>query len=587
MPESKNRYTKTYKKRTLLSKRLRHCVVTGTVLGALDFILFMADFIVAGHFLGKDALAGLTLANPMITFLTFSNIILPAGTAAAIAYLRGRGDKDRANGLFSQGLILTVVLGLLFSVVLFIGAFFFKDTSVSDNIDIHTSRYFTGLIPMPVFMFLNTLFYYIHVGEGFENVCIISSAVKLVVNITLNIVLCVFWGTLGIGIATTIGYLASLMVKAVPVIRRKLSLRFRAFFSLGELIKTAGLGITLSADYICPVLFSTLMNLSILFFFGESILAIFSIVLNIENLFLSISSCIGNSVQADLCHAYSEKNLKNIRAVMKYVLRYITVLLILLTAGLMIFADFIPGLFGLKDGNAAMECAAAIRCYAPFILFLGLNIVLSRYYVCIHHKLYGFTLITLSTVVIPFILQLVLGMVAGSPGIWLGLGAGYPMAFLLNLLLARSLGRRQHVVADPMLLFDVAAEKRQISYNLRSEQEEIMACVYDIDYRLKAMDGLSDVRRGKLVLMTEENCMKIREQNPGKPADIEISIIVPEDVGEPFNLNIRTDRNLTDPTDETIALRSLRDYLVSSVMLSSEDNFFVSNKMMTTLSFTY
>lgn len=131
MPESKNRYTKTHKKRTLLSKRLRHCVVTGTVLGALDFILFMADFIVAGHFLGKDALAGLTLANPMITFLTFSNIILPAGTAAAIAYLRGRGDKDRANGLFSQGLILTVVLGLLFSVVLFIGAFFFKDTSVS------------------------------------------------------------------------------------------------------------------------------------------------------------------------------------------------------------------------------------------------------------------------------------------------------------------------------------------------------------------------------------------------------------------------------------------------------------------------
>ena len=75
MLESKNRYTKTHKKRTLLSKRLRHCVVTGTVLGALDFILFMADFIVAGHFLGKDAFAGLTLANPMIT--VSPNITLP------------------------------------------------------------------------------------------------------------------------------------------------------------------------------------------------------------------------------------------------------------------------------------------------------------------------------------------------------------------------------------------------------------------------------------------------------------------------------------------------------------------------------
>lgn len=586
MPERKNSYNKSQQKQTLLSKRLRQCVVTGTVLGALDYVLFLADFMVAGHFLGKDALAGLTVANPLITFLTFSSILLPAGTAAAIAYLRGRGDTDRADGLFSQGLILTVGLGLLFSAVVLMGAFVFRDTGMTDQVDIHTSRYFTGLIPMPVFMFLNTLFYYIHVGEGFENVCIVSSAVKLTVNITLNIVLCAFWGTLGIGIATTIGYLASLMVKAIPVIRKKLSLRFRSFFSFEELIKTAGWGFTLSADYICPVLFTTLMNASIIFFFGESILVIFSIVLNIENLFLSISSCIGNSVQADLCHAYSEKNLKNIRAAMKYVLRYIAGLLILLTAGLMISSGFIPGLFGLTDGDAAAECTAAIRFYTPFIVFLGLNMVLSRYYVCIQHKLYGFLLIMLSTVLIPFLLQLTLGITAGTFGIWLGLGAGYPAAFLLNLLLARSLGRRQPA-ADPLLLFDTAAEKRQLAYNIRSDQEEIMACVYDIDDRLRIMDGLSAVRRGKLVLMTEESCMEIREQNPGGPVDIEISIIVPEDAGEPFDLNIRTDSNLADPTDETAAVRSLRDYLISTVMLSSGESFFVSNKIMTTLSFRY
>lgn len=556
------------------------------MLGVMDFVLFLTDYVVSGRFLGEEALSGLTVVNPLITFMTFVNIIIPASSSVAISYARGKGEKDRADKIFGQGIVISALAGLFWSVLLFALSSRIWDTAfISGEVTGHAVQYCRGLILMPFFMFLNTFLYYIHIGEGFEKVCVASSMAKLAVNISLDIVFCSIWGTYGVGIATTLGYMASLMVKLVPVFHKRFGLRFKPCADLKYLARAMTEGTILSADYICPVLFAAIMNMAVMIRLGERGLVIFSIILNIESLVMSLYSCLANSVQSVICQYHVEKNFIHLRRVMAYMMKYLVLISCLMSAFFIALAPMIPGFFGVNDSEAVKDTILAIRFYVPFVVFLGITTMLSRYYVCIRHRVYGFLLICFSSIGFPVIAQWVMGIIWGGKGVWLGLGSGYLLAFLVNFLCVRKIRDAMKGEYDPVLLFDTEAEKRQLSYDLKAVRNDIMDCVYDIDTKLAMIEGLNPARRNKIVLMAEENCMNILDKNPDNPADIEISIIRPADVRKQITLSIRSNSELTDLTADTDLIASFREYVLANVMVVSRDSFFVSRKSETLVSF--
>ena len=73
----------------LLNNRLKFCMISGTILGLMDCLLFLTDNLVSGRLLGELALSGLTIMNPLTTFIIFASVIIPLGTAVSIAYSQG------------------------------------------------------------------------------------------------------------------------------------------------------------------------------------------------------------------------------------------------------------------------------------------------------------------------------------------------------------------------------------------------------------------------------------------------------------------------------------------------------------------
>lgn len=573
-------------KKTLLSGRLSRCVASATILGMLDAILFMTDNLVSGRFLGEEALAGLTMMSPVTTFLVFINYTLPVGVTAAIAFAQGRGDSEEANRMYSQGLIVTMILGVFFSVMLVVlNHSFIDQVQVSEGVKGFARRYCTGLYLMPVTMFITNFYYYIHVGEGLENICVASSIVKVAVNITLDIVLCSMWGTFGIGVATTLGYLSSIAVKMIPVIRGKMSLHFRLCFEAKALAKAALDGLMLSADMVCPVLFSTIMNASILTAFGENELVVFSIILNIENFFVTLFFCLANSVQTIVCQYHAERNFFGIRRVMNYMRRCMLLIPGIFMALIVIFAGLIPGMFGITNTEIAEHAATALRLYTPFVIFLGFDTLLSRYYICIGYKMFGFLLILVSSTLLPALLQLVLGRSFGLNGIWLGLGLGYAVALLALPLLLTGIRKKNAYSLSPVLLVDTEAEKRQLTYDIESTEKEVMDCVHDMDSRLGEVNGLSGKRRNRLVMITEENCMLIVAAHSKDPARIELCVMSPADPSDEYNLIIRSDGAMRDTTDYDSLVSSFREYVLSTLIPLTRDQSFISKNAETTLSF--
>lgn len=569
---------------TLLSRRIRSCAVSATVLGIMDFALFMADFVISGQFLGAEALAGLAAMNPLITFLTFINIIIPSGTLSAISAARGEGNIDRANKLFSQGIIISFILGAISSLIMFVLSSSYAGSSLlSGNIAGFAASYCRGLVLMPLFMFINTFLYYIHIGEGFENYCIASSIAKLAVNTGLDIVLCASLSTYGVGIATTLGYLASLVIKLIPVFGKKFSLKFRIHFDFKKLLRLALEGIVLSCDFICPVLFSGVLNFIIIRMIGDSELVVFSIILNIENLCMSLYSCLANSIQSVVCQFYAEGNLVNIKRVMKYMTAFICISSIVISLIMIILSPYIPGLFGIEGAVLITKTQGAICRYAPFVIFLGLMTLLSRYYVYIRHRIYGFVIILFASVIIPAVCLMIALFIGNKEMGWIGLGLGYLISFVVNLCCTRIIQRRGKKNTSLLLLLDKDAMDMQLSYNIHTTQKDIMDCLSRLRADLLKRESLTPERRNVLIFMTEENCMNILDRSTDGNDDIEINIIRVENEIKDHHLIIRSncvpDFRASDPGE------SFRQSIINNVMSSTPGNYSFSMKNETVVSY--
>jgi O-antigen/teichoic acid export membrane protein len=80
-------------------------------------------------------------------------------------------------------------------------------------------------------MFLNVFVYAVFVAEGQERVCVVGAICTFVVNALLDIVLCMQIGVMGVGIATSCGLLAAVLVQLYFLNGGRSRLRFRWYWN--------------------------------------------------------------------------------------------------------------------------------------------------------------------------------------------------------------------------------------------------------------------------------------------------------------------------------------------------------------------
>src|SRR5258705_11717441 len=99
--------------------------VLGHILGMASFIALstmfqtlylLVDLYFVGR-LGKEAIAGVGMAGNLTFFVLALTQALGVGTTALIAQALGRKDRDRAELLFNQALLLSLLVGAVLSLV--------------------------------------------------------------------------------------------------------------------------------------------------------------------------------------------------------------------------------------------------------------------------------------------------------------------------------------------------------------------------------------------------------------------------------------------------------------------------------------
>ena len=441
--------------KTVVGERFKSVFVASIASMAISYVLMLTDNIVAGQFVGDEAVAAMTLVSPIMVLIFFLSYMVADGLAMMFSYAKGKNDQNKANELFGMGVICSVVAGAAVTLILVI---FQREIlslwEISPELMDYALEYYQGLMFVPLPCILNIYFYTIYVAEGEENICVRASVAMFVVNMILDIVLGYKIGVIGIGIATTVGNLVSFLFHVPYLFSKNCQLHFVKYWNSREFWRGIFYSWYHSIDTLCTALLPVIFSEFVIIFYGEQKLIVVTMIINMLTLLIAIYTGIVDCLQPMVCQYHAEKALHSVRKTMHLGIRSTIAITLGLIAFSFVLAEFLPGLFGVSsEEQLYSDCVWAVRIFMPFTIFLGVTLMFSNYYIYIERLNLG--------ALIKFLLLLILpaaGMFMGKFGLqfmWAGVGFSFIIALLITLLLTR----------QNVLLINAKEYARQFSFD--------------------------------------------------------------------------------------------------------------------------
>ena len=165
-------------------------LLSGIFTKAVMYIMLLCDSIIAGYFVGKSGVAAINAITPITGFVTFFGDLCSTGVGIVFSREVGAMRKKRADEIYSQGLIISLSIGLLSALAIFlIQDVYFNINGVSGEIRAQALKYY---VLTPINALLTIVIFYLEqmvYSDGDElcnNICyVFQIGGKLVCSVML------------------------------------------------------------------------------------------------------------------------------------------------------------------------------------------------------------------------------------------------------------------------------------------------------------------------------------------------------------------------------------------------------------------
>lgn len=205
------------------------------VYALVQSMTFMVDTIVAGHYLGSDAVAGVALGMPIIgLMLSFVGMILQGGFHKLLGAM-GRSDMDDYRRIFSLTLIFTFLVDFIFLAICIFGTngvLGIAGGAKASSEAVALGRlYIQTACLMILFFSLGSLFQLVMATYGYQTDRMICSVICVVVNVAASMIfinlLPEAYRIAGLGIGSALATLAQMLTAWGMMRRRGIRMGFR------------------------------------------------------------------------------------------------------------------------------------------------------------------------------------------------------------------------------------------------------------------------------------------------------------------------------------------------------------------------
>lgn len=549
-------------------KKFNSMLISGTFTKAVMYLMLLSDSIIAGHFIGPSGVAGINAITPLTAIVTFFGDLVSTGVGIVFTREVGAMRKKRANEIYSQGLIISIGMGLISALlILALQNVYFSVCGVTGEILERALEYYR-LVPINAFLTI-VIFYleqmvYSDGDELCNNICY---GFQIGGNIVCSIILTRFLGMKGIILGSVIGNGLGILTCLWHYFRKGNTLRFTWHLSFKDFLLTSRYSIVDSSVYICWGLMDYVMIGFVSGHFGETGQITLAVVVSLIE-FSVVMDGVGMALQPLIGTYFGEKNPVLIKRIMKSGVKAAIIEGAAVTVLLWIFTKQFCGLFGIREGAALQPSITALRIVAIGFTFCSAVSLTTSYYMLIDRIGMATCFACLQNGALYILLPILGGLIFGINGMW----AGFVAAPILTL-------------ACAFLYVYLRFGKESFPFLLRNMESDIV--VMDDTLSPEAAAHLSDRVRDSLLshqykrtvannaaLFVEEIGLTILERNPKakKPLLIELSIFYEEGS---VHIIVRDSGILFDLTESDVQVGELSSFILSGLMESHHEKAYL------------
>ena len=541
---------------SMMTKKFNNMLLGGTLSIMVVSVMLMSDSLIAGFFIGSDAVAGITLVTPLYSVAAFFSMVISLAVPILYSSKMGMFQKKEADQIFQTGFSIAIVTGVaLFVVISFLGEVYLQLNNPSEEILIAAKGYlkyikFTILL-LPLSALLSECIY----ADGDEVISTISNLVQAIGNVSGSIILCNTMGIEGISLASFIFYIISTLILCIHFLKKNNTLKIGFFFSYDILKTIVRYSVIDAGTYLFIGLLTAILNIFIGTRFGSEALILISVV-SLSREFQLTFDGIGEAISPILSIYLGEGCIAGVRKIYNRarVIAIVEGIIVSITAFLV--APLVPQVLHITDAAMGIYAVNALRIISLGSVFVSILYLMSSYDILIDKISLGFITSAFRDVLLSAPLAVILGCLFGIYGVFSGIAAGPALAtIMINIYLKRK------YTEDPSLLLDKKDYSTSYLYEYWFSEEQIVTMRDRIAEDLQKHNYSKRVINEVMILF-EDVSMLIHDKNKGISIEGECAVIllsdrirmIFRDTGAPF-----------DVTDSDMTVSSLRSYVISNV----------------------
>lgn len=406
-----------------------------TVMGMLVTTLYtFVDGIFVGNFVGPNAIASIGIVWPFLCMAMAVSIMIATGGGALVSINFGRGNKERAQHLFSQS--ITAAFGFLlffsFLCVVFprhIATVLGANEILIDGCAVYIRWFMLFGIFFGMAIVLNTFVN----NDKNPKLALMGMISGCVTNIFLDyLFVYVFkWGLAGAAIASGLGQVVSCITLYTHFLLKKGELKFNFETPvLRDIRKIMVTGVPVFINEISTPLATVVYNYVIIRRMGETGVAAFSVVCYLLTIYFCVFSGIAQGMQPPVSRYYGEKRLDMVKKIFGSGIMCAIFISVGLYVLMFVFSRQAISMF--TDNSAVIDIAVtSLRIYGLFSFFFAVNMIIISLFQATRYTAPASVISGCKCFLFNIIFVLILPYIFGNNGIWIAAVVGEFCTFAL------------------------------------------------------------------------------------------------------------------------------------------------------------
>lgn len=515
----------------LIGKAFKNYLTASVLTVAATQVANIADASIVGNLIGPEALAAVNLSKPVLqAFYAVSCFYVASGTILAGIAI-GKGEKEKANKLFTFSLITSMVIGVLF-ILGGIAAFdpLSQLLCKSDTLRPMTNDFMLITILSAIPQLLMYTFHQYVTVDGSPKLISRAVIVGNIFNIACDII---FIKYLGMGIkgaawATFIMYIVCVLM-VLPHFRDKETLRLSTprikDIDLGQMA-TLGLPLFLSTVLLSVQFIGN--NYVASTYLGDGGVIAMAVCMQLFAFSMIILTGTLRTIQPVASILKGLEDDRGMLLLFKQAYVFMAVCLVIYTAAIVLLPDEIAGLLGATNETSLPVIESALPAFTLQIVMQAM-----LYNLIPAYQLYGHKNLALFLSVGQTLLPM-LGFWALQGG-WIGFFLGQ-MVVAIVILISTTIMCRKDKKLTPMLLIPKTDEKEVYDVTIETDAKSLGESRENLAAFLTE-HGIAREKANRLVLCVEELLKNIIDHGHAHYIDVRATdkIISIHDDGKPFN----------------------------------------------------